>query len=143
MKALVYHGATEVRVDDKPKPQIKDKEDFILKVTSDAICGCGFGSDLHLYHGTIPIMEPSQTLGHEFMGIVEEARPCVHKVKECDRVVIPFNLSCGKGWFYRQGSWSQSDRTNPMQKLYLKNRNDHSLFPPSIMRMQIDYNDRG
>jgi len=139
MKALDYHGATEVKVDDKPKPQIKDKEDIILKVTSTAICG----SDLHLYHGTIPITEPGQTLGHEFIGIVEEARPCVHKVKEGDRVVIPFNLSCGKCWIFRQGSWSQSDRTNPTYKLYLKNRNDHSLFSPSIMRTQIYYSDIG
>lgn len=143
MKALVYHGAMEVRIDEKAKLQIKDKEDFILKVTSTANGGCGLGFDLHLYPRTIPIMEPGRTQGHEFIGIVEEPKPCVHTVKECDRFVIPFNLLCCKGLFCRQGSWSQSDRTNRMQKLYLKNRNYHSLFPISIMRMHIDYNDRG
>ena len=71
MKSLVYHGVKDVRIDDKPKPQIKDKEDIILKVTSTALCG----SDLHLYHGKTPGMEPGQTLGHEFMGIVEEIEP--------------------------------------------------------------------
>jgi len=65
VKALVYHGAKDVRIEDKPKPEIKDKEDIILCVTSTALCG----SDLHLYHGTVPGMEPGQTLGHEFMGL--------------------------------------------------------------------------
>jgi S-(hydroxymethyl)glutathione dehydrogenase/alcohol dehydrogenase len=78
MKALVYHDAKDVRLDDKPKPQIQDIEDIILKVTSTAICG----SDLHLYHGTIPTMEHGQRLGHGFMGIVEEAGPSVHELKE-------------------------------------------------------------
>ncbi len=64
MKSLVYHGAKDVRIDDKPKPQIKDREDIVMKVTSSAICG----SDLHLYHGVTPGMEPGQNLGHEFMG---------------------------------------------------------------------------
>ena len=112
MRALVYHGPKDIRIDDKPKPKIQDKEDIILKVTSTAICG----SDLHLYHGTIPTMEPGQTLGHEFMGVVEEAGPHVTEVKVGDRVVIPFNLSCGHCWFCRQGLWSQCDRTNPNAK---------------------------
>jgi S-(hydroxymethyl)glutathione dehydrogenase / alcohol dehydrogenase len=67
VKALVYHGAKDVRVDDKPKPEIKDKGDIILRVTSTALCG----SDLHLYHGTVQGMEPGQTLGHEFMDKFE------------------------------------------------------------------------
>ena len=89
--------------------RIKDKEDIILKVTSTALCG----SDLHLYHGKTPGMEPGQTLGHEFMGIVEEIGPMVHEVKVGDRVVIPFNISCGHCWFCRQGLWSQCNRSNP------------------------------
>ena len=78
MKALVYHGTKNVRIDDKPKPEIKDKEDIILRVTSTALCG----SDLHLYHGTVQGMEPGQTLGHEFMGIVEEIGSSVKEVKK-------------------------------------------------------------
>ena len=109
MKSLVYHGAKDVRIDDKPKPQIKDREDVILKVTSSAICG----SDLHLYHGLTPGMEPGQTLGHEFMGVVEEVGPAVHEIKEGDRVVIPFNISCGQCWFCNRGLWSQCNRSNP------------------------------
>jgi S-(hydroxymethyl)glutathione dehydrogenase/alcohol dehydrogenase len=109
MKSLVYHGAKDVRIDDKPKPQIQDNEDIILKITSTALCG----SDLHLYHGVTPGMEPGQTMGHEFMGIVEEVGPTVHEVKVGDRVVIPFNISCGRCWFCNQGLWSQCNRSNP------------------------------
>ena len=109
MKALVYHGAKDVRIDDKPKPEIKDKEDIILRVTSTALCG----SDLHLYHGTVQGMEPGQTLGHEFMGIVEDTGSSVQEIKKGDRVVIPFNISCGNCWFCRHELWSQCDRSNP------------------------------
>src|ERR1044071_1263573 len=88
MKSLVYHGPMDVRIDDKPKPQIQNKDDIILKVTSTAICG----SDLHLFHGNVLGMQPGQTLGHEFMGIVDEIGPAVHEVKIGDGVVIPFNI---------------------------------------------------
>lgn len=88
MKALVYHGAKDVRIDDKPRPKIEDKEDIILRVTSTALCG----SDLHLYHGTVQGMEPGQTLGHEFMGVVEEAGSNVQEIQKGDRVVVPFNI---------------------------------------------------
>jgi S-(hydroxymethyl)glutathione dehydrogenase / alcohol dehydrogenase len=114
MKALVYHGAYTVRVDDKPKPTIQDPEDIILKVTTTGICG----SDLHLYHGMVPAMQPGQTLGHEFMGIVAEAGPEVHEVKEGDRVVIPFNISCGKCWYCQNDLWSQCDRAGPIGGAY-------------------------
>ena len=88
MKALVYHGPNDVQLDDKPRPSIQHSEDVILRVTSTALCG----SDLHLYHGTVPGMEPGQTLGHEFMGVIEEAGPQVQEVKVGDKVVIPFIL---------------------------------------------------
>ena len=78
MKALVYHGPMDVRIDDKHKPEIQHQEDIILKVTKTALCG----SDLHLYHETIEGMEPGQTLGHEFMGIVEEVGTEVREVKQ-------------------------------------------------------------
>jgi S-(hydroxymethyl)glutathione dehydrogenase / alcohol dehydrogenase len=113
MKALVYHGPYDVRIDDKPMPQIKDPEDIILRVTTTAICG----SDLHLYHGSVLGMEPGQTLGHEFMGIVEEAGPEVHEVQKGDRVIVPFNISCGRCYYCRRGLWSQCDRSNPKGRI--------------------------
>jgi len=109
MKALVYHGPMDVRIDDKPKPKIQYEEDIILNVTKTAICG----SDLHLYHGSVEGMEPGQTLGHEFMGIVEEVGAEVHEVKQGDRVVVPFNINCGRCWYCRHQLWSQCDRSNP------------------------------
>ncbi|HEU5172642.1 MAG TPA: alcohol dehydrogenase catalytic domain-containing protein [Nitrososphaeraceae archaeon] len=109
MKALVYHGPRDVRIDDKPHPTIQHPEDAILRITSTAICG----SDLHLYHGTVPGMQPGQTLGHEFMGVIEEIGPEVHDVQVGDRVVIPFNINCGRCWFCRNNMWSQCDRANP------------------------------
>jgi S-(hydroxymethyl)glutathione dehydrogenase / alcohol dehydrogenase len=113
MKALVYHGPNDVQIDDKPRPNIQTPEDVILRVTSTALCG----SDLHLYHGTVPGMEPGQTLGHEFMGVVEEAGPEVHEVKLGDKVVIPFNIDCGRCWYCRHELWSQCDRSNPKWEL--------------------------
>jgi S-(hydroxymethyl)glutathione dehydrogenase/alcohol dehydrogenase len=83
MKALVYHGPNDVQLDDKPSPNIQKPKDVILRVTSTALCA---GSDLHLYHGTAQGTEPRQTLGHEFMGIMEEAGPEVNE--ECDESLI-------------------------------------------------------
>jgi S-(hydroxymethyl)glutathione dehydrogenase / alcohol dehydrogenase len=79
MKALFCNSPKDVQIDDKPLSNIQNPEDVILRVTSTAISG----SDLHLYHRTVPGMQPGQTLGHEFMGIVEEeAEPEVHEVKK-------------------------------------------------------------
>lgn len=99
----------DVRVDDKPKPRIEHQEDILLKVTKTAICG----SDLHLYHGNVKGMEPGQTLGHEFAGVVDQVGDGVDEVKKGDRVVLPFNISCGRCWFCRHQMWSQCDRSNP------------------------------
>ena len=80
MKALFYHSPKDVQIDDKPPSNIQNPEEVTLRVISTAICG----SDLHLYHRTVPRMQPGQTLGHEFIEIVEEeeARPEVHEVKK-------------------------------------------------------------
>jgi len=109
MKSLVWHGPQDVRIDDKPQSSIQYPEDMVLRITSTAICG----SDLHLYHGTVPGMQPGQTLGHEFMGIVEEVGPHVTEVKVGDKVVIPFNIACGQCHWCRNNYWSQCDRANP------------------------------
>ena len=71
MKALVYHGPNDVQIDDKPRPNILKPDDVILRVTSTALCG----SDLHLYHGTVPGMEPGQTLGHELWSQCDRSNP--------------------------------------------------------------------
>ena len=90
MKALRIHGAKDVRVDNVDDPEIKEARDIILRVTSTAICG----SDLHIYNGSIPQLHP-MTLGHEFMGIVEEVGKGVKNLKRGDRVVVPFPVACG------------------------------------------------
>jgi S-(hydroxymethyl)glutathione dehydrogenase / alcohol dehydrogenase len=109
MKAVVYHGPYDMRVDQKPMPEIRDRDDVIVKVTTTAICG----SDLHFYHGAVPAIAPGQIVGHEFMGTVEETGPDVQEIKRGDRVVMPFNISCGRCWYCSRGMWSQCDRSNP------------------------------
>jgi threonine dehydrogenase-like Zn-dependent dehydrogenase len=108
MRALVYHGTKDVRIDTVPDPVIEEPRDAIVKVTSTAICG----SDLHLYDGCIPAMEKGDILGHEFMGEVVEVGSANKKLKVGDRVVVPFNISCGACFFCKKGLWSCCERTN-------------------------------
>src|SRR6185369_1684405 len=95
MKALTYHGAGDVRVDNVPDPTLLNDDDLILRVTATAICG----SDLHIFRGKIPDMKAGDILGHEFMGIVEDIGRGVTRVKRGDRVVVPFTISCGDCFF--------------------------------------------
>ncbi|TYK47710.1 zinc-dependent alcohol dehydrogenase [Actinomadura decatromicini] len=92
MKAVTWHGKRDVRVENVPDPTIKEPDDAIIKITSSGICG----SDLHLYEVLGPFMGEGDILGHEPMGVVEETGPEVTHVKPGDRVVIPFNISCGR-----------------------------------------------
>ncbi|NVI90681.1 zinc-dependent alcohol dehydrogenase [Actinomadura sp. BRA 177] len=92
MKAVTWHGKRDVRVDTVPDPKIKEPDDAIIRVTSSGICG----SDLHLYEVLGPFLSEGDILGHEPMGVVEETGPDVAHVKPGDRVVIPFNISCGR-----------------------------------------------
>ena len=108
MKALVWHGRNDVRLDTVPDPVIEAPRDAIVKVTSTAICG----SDLHLYDGYIPAMEKGDILGHEFMGEVVEVGSGNKKLKVGDRVVVPFNICCGECFFCQKGQWSCCERTN-------------------------------
>lgn len=94
MKALVFHKSKHVSVDNVDDPKIEQPDDVILKVTSTAICG----SDLHIYNGLFPQPRP-MVLGHEFMGIVEEAGRHVKDLKKGDRVVVPFPIACGSCYF--------------------------------------------
>jgi threonine dehydrogenase-like Zn-dependent dehydrogenase len=91
MKAVVWHGKRDVRVDTVPDPTIQEPTDAIVRITSTGLCG----SDLHLYEVLGPFMSEGDILGHEPMGIVEEVGSGVTHIEPGDRVVIPFNISCG------------------------------------------------
>lgn len=95
MKAVVWHGKEDVRVDDVPEPTIQEPTDAIIRVTSTAICG----SDLHLYTKLGPAMREGDIIGHEPMGIVDEVGRGVTSVVPGDRVVVPFNIACGSCFF--------------------------------------------
>jgi len=107
MKAVAWHGKRDVRVDTVPDPALESTTDAIVRVTSTAICG----SDLHLYEVLGPFMGEGDILGHEAMGIVEEVGPEVTHIVPGDRVVIPFNISCGDCWMCGQGLQSQCETT--------------------------------
>jgi threonine dehydrogenase-like Zn-dependent dehydrogenase len=109
MKALTYHGTRDVRVETVPDPVIYQPDDIILRITATAICG----SDLHLYRGKVPGLKSGDILGHEFMGIVEDAGPAVAAVKKGDRVVIPFTISCGQCWYCDQDLYASCENSNP------------------------------
>lgn len=109
MKAVCWHGANDVRVDNVPDPTILNPRDAIIKITSTAICG----SDLHLYDGYIPTMQSGDILGHEFMGEVVEIGNEIQNLKRGDRVVIPFTISCGNCFFCNRDLWSLCDNSNP------------------------------
>lgn len=108
MKAVTFQGVKEVAVKEVEAPRIQKSDDIIVKLTSTAICG----SDLHLIHGMIPNFQENYIIGHEPMGIVEEVGPDVTKVKKGDRVVVPFNVSCGECWFCKNELESQCDNAN-------------------------------
>ncbi len=109
MRALTWHGKTDVRVDNVPDPEIINPRDAIVKITSTAICG----SDLHLYDGYVPTLQAGDVLGHEFMGEVVEVGPgASHKLKKGDRVVVPFTIACGECFFCKKTLWSCCDNSN-------------------------------
>ncbi|MFC9034773.1 zinc-dependent alcohol dehydrogenase [Streptomyces arboris] len=112
MRALTYQGKRDVRVETVPDPKIQDPTDIIVKITSTGICG----SDLHLYEVLGPYLDPGDILGHEPMGIVEEVGPEVHSVAPGDRVVIPFNVSCGHCHMCGQGLHSQCETTQVRER---------------------------
>ncbi|MGC4955123.1 zinc-dependent alcohol dehydrogenase [Actinomadura citrea] len=107
MKAVTWHGKRDVRVDEVPDPEIKESNDAVIRVTSTGICG----SDLHLYEVLGPFMSEGDVLGHEPIGVVEETGPDVTHVKPGDRVVIPFNISCGHCHMCGLGLYAQCETT--------------------------------
>lgn len=111
MKAVTWHGRRDVRVDTVPDPTIKDATDVIVRVTSSGICG----SDLHLYEVLGPFLDEGDILGHEPMGEVVEVGTGVTELKVGDRVVVPFNVSCGTCFMCQRGLQSQCETTQVHQ----------------------------
>src|SRR6201989_800758 len=107
MRALTWQGNLDVRVTDVPDPRIQEPNDAIIAVTSTAICG----SDLHLYGVLGPYLSPGDVLGHEAMGVVTEVGADITSLAVGDRVVIPFNISCGHCWMCGRGLYAQCETT--------------------------------
>ena len=108
MKALTWHDLHDVRVEEVPDPTIQEPTDAIVRITSTAICG----SDLHLYDVLDPYMNEGDILGHEPMGVVEEVGPdAAGHVQPGDRVVVPFNISCGHCYMCENGLYAQCETT--------------------------------
>jgi threonine dehydrogenase-like Zn-dependent dehydrogenase len=107
MKAVTYHGKRDVKVDEVDDPKIEEPTDAIVRITSTGICG----SDLHLYEVMGAFMDEGDILGHEPMGIVEEVGDQVEQIKPGDRVVVPFNISCGHCFMCDQKLFSQCETT--------------------------------
>jgi len=108
VKAVTYQGPNHVAVTKVPDPKLEKEDDIIVKITSTAICG----SDRHLYQGNFPLPK-GYIIGHEPMGIVEEVGKQVTNIKKGDRVIVPFNVSCGKCYYCDHHLESQCDHANP------------------------------
>ena len=109
MKAVVFHGVGDIRLDTVPEPKLKEDTDAIVRLTASAICG----TDLHFVRGTFPGLKEGRILGHEGVGIVEEVGRGVRNLKRGDRVVIPSTVNCGNCSYCRAGYTAQCDDANP------------------------------
>ena len=109
MKAVVFRGVGDIRVEDVPEPQIEDATDAVVRLTASAICG----TDLHFVRGTVGGMKPGTILGHEGVGIVEAIGNDVRNLEIGDRVVIPSTIACGYCSYCRAGYFAQCDNSNP------------------------------
>lgn len=109
MKAVVFHGVGDIRLEEVDEPRIQEATDAIVRLTRSAICG----TDLHLVRGTFQGVEPGTILGHEGIGIVEQVGPMVRNLEVGDRVVIPSTIGCGSCSYCRAGYFSQCDNANP------------------------------
>lgn len=110
MRAVCWEGKKKVQVNTVPDPTILNPRDAIIRVTSTAICG----SDLHLYNGRVPTMEPGDILGHEFMGEVVELGAGVRNLNRGDRVVVPFDIACGGCYPCSREEYAAYDNSNPL-----------------------------
>ncbi|MBL6459101.1 alcohol dehydrogenase catalytic domain-containing protein [Belnapia sp. T6] len=109
MKAVVFHGIGDIRLDEVKDPSVQDPTDAVVRITSSAICG----TDLHMIRGTFVGMRPGTILGHEAVGIVEEVGRGVRNFRRGDRVVIPSTIACDNCSYCRSGYTAQCDDANP------------------------------
>lgn len=109
MKAVVFHGVGDIRLDDVPEPVLQQDTDALVRITASAICG----TDLHFVRGTFSGVEPGTILGHEGVGIVETVGRGVRNLSPGDRVVIPSTVACGYCAYCRSAFYSQCDNANP------------------------------
>src|ERR1043165_8521318 len=112
MKAVVFHGVGDIRLDTVPEPKLKEPNDAIVRLTASAICG----TDLHMIRGTMAGMKPGTILGHEGVGIVEDVGKGVRNFRKGDRVVIGSTIACGYCSYCRAGYFAQCDNANPNGK---------------------------
>lgn len=107
MRAVTWQGRRDVRVEDVPDPRIEAPTDAVIRITTTGLCG----SDLHLYDPLTPFMQPGDVIGHEPMGVVEEAGAGVSELSVGDRVVVPFQIACGHCWMCERGLPTQCETT--------------------------------
>jgi len=110
MKAVVFRGIGDIRLENVPEPKLKNDNDAIVRLTASAICG----TDLHMVRGTFPGMKPGTILGHEGVGVVEATGRNVRNFREGDRVVIGSTIACGACSYCRAGYFSQCNEANPL-----------------------------
>ena len=109
MKAVVFHGVGDIRLETVRDPKLKASTDALIRITASAICG----TDLHFIRGTVSGLEPGTVLGHEAVGVIEEVGKDVRNFRPGDRVVVPSTICCGYCSYCRAGYQSQCDVTNP------------------------------
>jgi len=112
MKAVVFHGVGDIRLDDIEEPVIKEPTDAIIRITANAVCG----TDLHMIRGTMGNIKEGTVLGHEAVGIIEQTGSSVRNLKPGDRVVVPSTIACGYCAYCRAGYYAQCDNANPNGK---------------------------
>jgi 2-desacetyl-2-hydroxyethyl bacteriochlorophyllide A dehydrogenase len=104
MQAVTFQAPGEVRVEERPEPELLERDDAIVRVEATGVCG----SDLHIYHGRV-VIEPGFTLGHEFVGTVVAAGEAMSEVAEGDRVLGCYCSACGNCFFCRRGDFHKCD----------------------------------
>jgi len=109
VKAVVWHGVGDIRLDDVPEPQIQEPTDAIVRLTASAICG----TDLHFVRGTFPGMQEGTILCHEGVCVVDQVGADVRNLNVGDRVVICSTIGCGYCSYCRAGYYAQCDNANP------------------------------
>ena len=125
MRAVVYHGPGDRRLENVPDPRIEDPKDVIVRVSTSTICG----TDLHILPGDVPTIRPGTVLGHEGVGVVEEAGTAVRRLRKGDRVIVPALSACGvcksckrQMAFFCQngGGWLVGHLANGLQAQYTR-----------------------